>query len=135
MEISMSHKTRVEDRVPKGTGRNRFGHFEDEIIDKVIRPKLLTAIKDGQPRNKTELLQKFREITGYENCTLHTLSEWMEKCGFQVQRKMTIVAPEPKYDELPEGVRELGSGGPRPSGGPPPLNPQMPNPGGLARPY
>lgn len=129
----MSHETRVEDRVPKASGRNRFSHFEDEIIEKVIRPRLLTAIRDGQPRNKTELLEKFREITGYENCTLHTLSEWMEKCGFRIRHRMHIEAPSAEVEELPEGVKEIGSGAPRPSGGAPPQFPRQH--GGLASPF
>lgn len=129
----MTLEQRIEDRVPKGEKRGRFHHFEDEIVEKVIRPKIIEAIRLGQPRNKTELLERFRELTGYENCTLHTISEWMEKCGFRIERKMEITV-EVEEDALPEGVKEIGSGPPRPSGGGPPLV-RTPNHGGLARPF
>lgn len=135
----MSKEQRIDDRVPTRSNRNRFACFEDEIVEKIIRPKLVEAIRQRQPRNKSELLEAFREVTGYENCTLHTLTEWMEKCGFKIERKMqiTVEAPDPENEGLPDGVRELGSGAPRPSGGAPPQRTPMPAPrhGGLASPF
>lgn len=135
--MSQTHQERVEERIPKpSSGRNRFAHFEDEIISKVIRPYLVQAIREGQPCNKTELLEHFRRVTGYEGCTLHTLSEWMEKCGFRIQRQMQIVADEEVEAPLPPEVKEIGdssSGAPRPAGGAPPR--VSPKHGGLARPF
>lgn len=151
----MSKKTTSKrgTQVRQTVHKSRYAWCEDEILRKVIGPKIQAI--HHRASSKTELCALFNEE--YDaNISLSILDDWLGKLGYQVQRTTTIIAPpgpvpteelrpatieeDQILDEpLPPGVvptdpsGDVGRGrrgGPAGPGGPGGMNP-MPGIGGL----
>jgi hypothetical protein len=65
--------------------RSPFAAFEAEIIDRVIRPKLVATIQTYNPGSLAELYEHFREDTG-TSASDSTIKAWLAAANIQVTR-------------------------------------------------
>lgn len=75
--------------------KNPLKAFEEEIMQKVIAPKIMETVQAHGPEisSKLKLAEFFREDHGVE-VSDSALSKWMSLCGFKVQQQTVVNHPE-----------------------------------------
>lgn len=127
--------SRADERVesaPPTPSRHKYAWCEDAIIKEIITPYLVGLIRTHQPTSKTQLLQLFRESSGYTTCSQTTLDTWLSSAGISTHRRMEFDLPAPQPTPTPDPQSEFGeaSAGGGPSG-PPASAPPTPKAGGI----
>ena len=81
-----------EDPKPASWHRNPFAPFKQEILEKIIAPKIVEIINLGATKSKADLLMKFKDAH-QSGISMTTFDEWLSELGITFERVTKVNLP------------------------------------------